>query len=408
MKKKKQKQAKWIKLRHTIVRITAAPFLKIYSAWKYGFKTEKFKEQKKGQPYLILFNHQTAFDQFFVGFSFKGPVYYVASEDIFSMGFASKLIRFLVAPIPIKKQTTDVRAVMTCRKIAKEGGTIALAPEGNRTYSGKTEYINPAVVGLIRLLKLPVAFYRIEGGYGVHPRWSDFIRKGKLRGYVSKVVEPETFEGLSDDEILALVKKELYVHEGNAENAFVHKRLAEGMERAFYVCPDHGVTTFKTTHDVIECCSCGKQIRYLPTKELAGINGEFPFRFTTEWYDYQADFIRKLDLTAFDETPIFTENELTVSEVILYKRKKPIAKNASVSAYNGRLQLSLNNQIKTFPFEELTAVTVLGKNKLNLYFNQTVWQLKGNKSMNALKFAHLFYQHKNIREGKPDGEFLGL
>ena len=50
----------------------------------------------------------TGTGQFFVGMSFLRPIYYVATEDIFSMGFLSKLIRFLVAPIPIKKQTTDI------------------------------------------------------------------------------------------------------------------------------------------------------------------------------------------------------------------------------------------------------------------------------------------------------------
>ena len=101
---KKKKPQKWIKPRHAVVRNVASPFLKAYSKIKYGITVEPFKEQKKGQPYLILFNHQTAFDQFFVGFAFKGPVYYVASEDIFSMGWVSKLIRYIVAPIPIKNK----------------------------------------------------------------------------------------------------------------------------------------------------------------------------------------------------------------------------------------------------------------------------------------------------------------
>ncbi len=63
----------------------------------------------------------------------------------------------------------DIRAVKACLRIAKEGGTIALAPEGNRTYSGRTCYINPAITGLVRSWKLPVAIFRIEGGYEFIP-----------------------------------------------------------------------------------------------------------------------------------------------------------------------------------------------------------------------------------------------
>ena len=106
----------------------------------------------------------------------RGPVYYMATEDIFSNGWISKVIKYLVAPIPIKKQTTDIRAILNCLKVAKEGGSICIAPEGNRTYSGRTEYMNPSIVSLARKLRMPILIYRIEGGYGSEPRWSDVVR----------------------------------------------------------------------------------------------------------------------------------------------------------------------------------------------------------------------------------------
>ena len=152
------KRKKWIKPRHRVIKAIAKAVLWPVCKLKYGIEIEKFKEEED-RPYLILYNHQTAFDQFFMGISFKKPIYYVATEDIFSMGFVSSLLRFAVEPIPIKKQATDVGAVMNCIRVAKEGGTICIAPEGNRTYSGKTEYINPAIVTLAKKLKLPIALY---------------------------------------------------------------------------------------------------------------------------------------------------------------------------------------------------------------------------------------------------------
>ena len=107
---KNKKREKWMKFRHRIVRNIACAVLKPYSVLKYGIKVEKFKEQGE-RSYLILLNHQTPFDQFFCGMSFKGPVYYVATEDIFSNGITSALIKYLVAPIPIRKQATDMAAV---------------------------------------------------------------------------------------------------------------------------------------------------------------------------------------------------------------------------------------------------------------------------------------------------------
>ena len=403
----KEKKRPWIRFRHRVVRNLLYGILGPYSRLTYGIRVEKFREQG-GRQYLILFNHQTAFDQFFVGMAFRGPVYYLASEDLFSNGWVSSLIRWLVAPIPIKKQTTDIAAVKRCLTVAKEGGTIAIAPEGNRTYSGKTEYINPAIVALAKKLGLPIALYRLEGGYGVQPRWSDVNRRGKMRGYVSEVIEPAEYAAMTAEELQARIEQGLYVNEGVADAAFTHKRLAEGLERAMYVCPDCGITVFDAKKDVLTCTRCGKQVRYLPTKELEGIGSAFPYRFTTEWYDAQCDFMRSLDLNPYMGTPIFAEKDVLLSEVQLYKRKKPISKNAQFTAYGDRFELAYGGETITLGFDKLSAVTVLGKNKVNLYFDKTVWQIKGDKHMNAVKFVNLFYHHKNTQAGEPNGKFLGL
>jgi 1-acyl-sn-glycerol-3-phosphate acyltransferase len=110
---------------------------------------------------------------------------------------------------------------MNCIRVAKEGGTICIAPEGNRTYSGKTEYINPAIVSLARKIRLPIALYRIEGGYGVQPRWSDVTRKGKMRSYVSEVIKPEEYSEMTDEELLERINKGLFVDEAKADGIYV-------------------------------------------------------------------------------------------------------------------------------------------------------------------------------------------
>ncbi len=401
-----QKQ-KWIKFRHRVVRNIAYIILLPYSKIKYGITIDKFKEQR-GRQYLIIMNHQTAFDQFFVGSSFKGPIYYLASEDLFSNGFISKLIRYLVAPIPIKKQTTDVRAVMNCIRVAKEGGTIALSPEGNRTYSGKTEYIKPAIIGLVRKLNLPLAIYRIEGGYGVHPRWSDVVRKGKMHSYVSKVIEPEEIRTLSDEELYSLIVNELYVNEAQLSGNFHHRKSAEYLERAIYVCPFCGLSTFESHYDIIECKKCGRRIKYLPTKELSGMDFYFPFRFVNDWYTYQCDFVNRMDITEFFNKPIFDAEQVRLSDVLVYKKKNLIDSNATITLYGNRIVITYNGNEHIYNFDDLSAVTVLGKNKLNIYLKDKIYQLKGDKRFNALKYVNIYHHYKNTKEGERHVEFLGL
>ncbi len=398
---KKKKQ--WIKFRHRMVTALLKPILYVYTVFKYGLDAERFKEQGNRQ-YLIVMNHQTLFDQFFVAFSFRGPVYYIASEDIFSNGLISKLIRYLVAPIPIKKQTTDIRAVRDCIRVAREGGTIALAPEGNRTYSGKTEYIKESIVKLVRVLQLPLAIYRIEGGYGVHPRWSDVVRRGRMHSYVSRVVEPEEYSSLSDDELLALIKNELYVDEGVVNGNYYHKKSAEYLERAVYVCPHCGFSTFESCNDVIKCTKCGISARYLPTKELCGIGNEFPFRFVTQWYEYQNRYVNDTDPFEHINAPLYVETA-DLFEVQLYSSKTLLRASQQIELYGDRIVVG--NEF-LFAFDDITAITVQGKNKLCIYHGKRVFQIRGGKRFNALKYMNMCFRYKNVKGGNPNVEFLGI
>lgn len=397
-----KKNTTWMKFRHRVVTVIARAILRPYMKLTYNVDAELFKEQGDRQ-YLILMNHQTGFDQFFVGVSFRGPVYYIATEDIFSLGWLSSLLRWAVAPIPIKKQTMDIQAVKNCLKVAKEGGTIALAPEGNRTYSGKTEYIKPGIISLIKKLKLPIAIYRIEGGYGVMPRWSDVVRKGKMRAYVSRVIEPEEAKAMSNDELYEVICNELYVNEAVADAKFHHKNLAEYLERAIYICPECGFSTFESHGDIVTCKNCGLKVRYTPTKELEGIGCEFPYKFVDGWYSYQCDTINSMNIDELKAKVDYTETA-GLWEVIVYKNKYKISDNLKVTLKGD--QITAGEYV--FPFEETDAVTILGKNKLNIYHGGKVYQLKGDERFNALKYVNVFNRYKNIREGNSDVKFLGL
>ena len=405
--KPKKKKTKWIKRRHKIVRDVLIWIIYPLCVLMYGIKVRRFKEQGN-RRYLILMNHTTAFDQFFVAMAFKGPVYYIATEDIFSLGWLSSVLRFLVAPIPIKKQTTDTRAVMNCMRIAKEGGTIALAPEGNRTYSGRTGYMNPAILSLVRALKMPVALFRIEDGYGVQPRWSDVRRRGGMSAGVSRVIEPEEYKAMSDEELFAEIQKDLCVDENRVTHKFHNRKSAEYMERAVYVCPWCGLSEFESAGQEVTCKKCGRRVRYLPTKELEGVGFEFPFRFFGEWYDYQNEFVRGIDLADYYDTPMYCD-KAKVSEVIVYERKQVLCEAASVTLYGNRVELRGENGFSVdLPFDEVKVVAVLGRNKLNVYHGEKIYQLKGDKRFNALKYVNLFYHYEYAVKGTGERDFCGL
>ena len=400
-KSKNKKKNRWRRVRHGVVKALVLPLSPLVKLW-YGAKVDRMKKPGK-RPYLLLSNHQTAFDQFFVGMVYRKPVYYVASEDLFSNGFISRMLEWAVRPIPIRKQTTDVRAVMTCVKVAKEGGTIAITPEGNRTYSGRTMYINPAIGGLVKLLRLPVAFIRSEGGYGVQPRWANNVRKGKMHVYVSRIMEPEEYKNLSDEQIADIVKKELYVNDFDCGGTYKSKARAEFMDRFLHVCPDCGLATFHAEGQTITCTKCRKTWTYLEDRTF----DKGPFKNPLEWYDYQERYINSLDLLNMEDELLFCDRA-SMKEVILYKNKQLIAADAELKLYGGKLEVTFGGKTLCYPFREVTAFTVLGRNKLNLYIGDKVFQFKGDKHFDPVKYMNLHHRFQNLLKGDEYGKFLGF
>jgi hypothetical protein len=108
-----------------------------------------------------------------------------------------------------------------------------------------------------------------------------------MRCGVKRVIEPEEYKDLSGEQLYELLLQELTADEGKVTGEFPHKKNAEFLERAMYICPECGLTTFESKDDLITCKGCGLQVRHLPTKELEGVNKPFPHRFVADWYDWQ-------------------------------------------------------------------------------------------------------------------------
>lgn len=399
-----KRKGKWVKPRHQIFIDIFGPIISFVTLSKYHTKIEHYDYD--GQ-YLILYNHQTPQDQFMVEFSFKKHIYFLATEDIFSEGFISKGLSFLLNPIPIKKSTIDIGSLRTCLQVVKEGGSLAIAPEGNRTYSGKTEYINPSIAALAKKIGLPILLFRIEGGYGAEPRWADKPRKGENRAYVAKEISKEELDAMSKDELYDVIVKTLDVRENAPANYESNKR-AEFIERMLYVCPDCGFFEFESEGNEFWCKKCKKKVEYCVDKTLKGVNWDLPFKFAADWYDYQKQFVNKTDVTKLLDTPIFID-QTDLYRVILHDHKELIQTGVTSKLYGDRIEIDKNGEeFITMHFCDISGIAVLGRNKLNIYFGDDVYQYKGNQRLNALKYLNIYTRYKNIVEGRLDDEFLGL
>ena len=287
---------------------------------KYGYKAENYKLDRK-QNYLIICNHSCSLDPFMLGKSFFRPIYFVASDDLLKNGFISKIMKHTVAPIPIRKGTMDISSIRNCISIAKEGGTIGIFPEGNRTYSGEISYLGINLVKFIRKLDLPLIIYHIDGGYGLDPRWGKKSRRGKgSRGYVQRLLSKEELCSLKDEELLKIINTNLS-QEISPSLRFKSKEKAEYLERVLFVCPKcHALETLVSEKNVIRCKCCSLEATYEEDLSFSSNEPSFKFKKVSQWMNYQKEYLK--DLAIEENKVLLGDEKVTLISCLEGKEKE--------------------------------------------------------------------------------------
>ena len=90
------------------------------------------------------------------------------------------------------------------------------------------------------------------------------------------------------------------------------------------------------------------------------------------------------------------------------EKKVVLEKDAALALCGDRIAIRGEKNSYEFLFDETAAVTVLGKNKANIYHGGRIYQIKSGKRFNALKYVHIYNRYKNITKGDANAEFLGL
>ena len=265
-------------------------------------------------PCLILSNHVTDFDPILVGLSFPEHMYYVAGENVMRMGFLSRIVTRYASVIQRIKGTTDAEAALQILRTLRKGRNVCMFAEGNRTFTGESLPIAPATAKLVKLSRSTLVTYKLTGGYLSTPRWSTHRRKGRMTGAPVGVYPPEVLKKMTEDEVLALIHRDLYENAYETQKqtpvAFRGKALAETLETALYLCPRcHRIDTLHSSGDRF-FCDCGLS---MTLDEYGFFRGEdLPFATPLDWDKWQTGEMEKL-AEALGEDAAFSDEDQTLN-----------------------------------------------------------------------------------------------
>lgn len=358
------------------------PIIWVAMAILYSYRAEKFNIGK-GKQYLILSNHQALLDPAFVVLSFNKMPYIIASDHLNSEKFLHRLLRYCFAPIYKHKAAADIKCIRTCLKTVKEGGSILLFPTGNRVWADYSFYVDPSVVKLIRMLKIPVLLYQLQGGYGVNPRWNRKKRRGPFEGRVVRELSVEEIAAMDDDALYNAVVEGLHYIDSSYGKRYRSPYRAEYLERLLFLCPRCGkVENLRSEGAYVHCDSCGLKVEYGEDLLLHCEDETFPYARLVDWYNGEKQWVA--EQTIQDDAVIWQDEEISLCRYRGTEREEM-----------GNVRLTLTDKTLTMgtltlPLSEITAATIISGTKLVITTETDSYMLQGHPRFNAIKYVLMF------------------
>lgn len=336
-----------------------------------------------GGPVFVLCNHNTDLDCILLGLSARRQIYFVATETVTRMGLLGKLVKRYFDPILHRKGVQGAATVRAILSRIRDGFSVALFPEGNRSFNGQTCPIPPATGKLARMCGATLITYRLTGGYLTSPRWGRGLRRGKMTGAVVGVYSPETLKAMSAGEVQALIERDLwtdaYEEQASAPVPFRGKARAEYLESMLFRCPRCGKygTLRSKKHRLF--CDCGFDAVFTEYGMLASAGGE---RYTVT----ELDRLQRASFAALPEAGCLFSDGATLRHI--GKTHEVISEHpVTLRAFRDRLELN-----EPMPLAEIDAMSIVQRNRLLIYpaGNDGHLEITGAPGFNALKYLYLF------------------
>ena len=317
-------------------------------------------------PLLVLSNHVTDWDPLMVASAFKKHMYFVGSEHIMRQGFLSRLLGFVQPLITRQKGGSGASTVKNMLQEIKQGHSVALFPEGNRTWDGVTRDFPRATGKLARTSGATLVTFRLKGGYLSSPRWAGSnIHKGEMFGDIVNVYTPEQLKAMTVEQVNAAIAADIYedayATQRKHKIRFRSENCAEGLESLLFICPRCGKMHRMRSYDnKFFCGACGTELRF-------GTSGFFSgegtvFNNVYDWRVWQSEKIRSLCENADCDSPIFRDTGFGLWSVESGKSAEYLG-GGSLSLYKDRLELPAGISV---PIEELVGLSVRGQSELHI------------------------------------------
>lgn len=172
------------------LRIFAISISKLF--WRIRFhNTENIPQNLEG-GLLIVPNHQTYFDPFWICIPIRRKFRFMAWDKAFEWFLVGDMIRYLGA-FPVNLERGSKESLKQAVKALREGATLMIFPEGEREFSdGEMLEFKSGAIKIAMLAGVPIMPVTIRGGNKVWAQDMKLPRTGKVEIFYHPLMEIPT------------------------------------------------------------------------------------------------------------------------------------------------------------------------------------------------------------------------
>lgn len=374
--------------RHRLIWRIGQRILRLWISRIYHYEYEPIRQEG---PILLISNHVSALDPLFLAVALgEKQIYYVASEHIFRLGFVSKVIRWLVSPIPRRKGAASFDTVKECLAHLKAGHSVCIFAEGEQSWDGRSIPVAQGTGSLAQTSGAQLVTYRLDGGYFSLPRWGRGLRQGTIRGRVTGVYPAEELACMPRERITYLmnqgIQENAWERQKKEKTRFSGKNPAEYLERLLYLCPGCGcIGTLHSRGDRLTC-ACGLNLRYT---DLCSFEPAVPFATLAEWEDWQKEQLRcRRFVSNTLDGCLFSDAEGTLEQIGENHSQTPLGAGR-IAQYEDRLECGG----RSFPLEDIQDMAMTQANRLLFTCRGGYYQLQVQGPVNLRKYLEIWKEY---------------
>lgn len=353
--------------------------------YTFFFQNVRFKYNKNKLPkgnFVLIGNHQSNWDGVWANLMFPFRfIHFIVNDELFRNKFGRVLLGSILQQIKRGVSINDISGVRKLIEVKKEGKNIGIYPEGDIAYWNTNLSITTAIAKLLKGLKLPIVFVRIEGARIRSPRWANMPYRARPTYSLNRVINIDELGQLDVESLYEIIKKEIAYDDNKwqIENKVkvIGFNRAENLERGLYVCPN--CKSFETLHSkkhTLGCEKCGYTVEHNRLFQFVSNKNDVIYDNVNDWEIFQTKELYSLINSKIEKVILETKDVWMAhtSEILPFSYKKKVKGNLYL--YKDKLVFDDLIQKFEFRFSETHQETLNFKQTLEIRLNNEVYRFE--------------------------------